>query len=76
MTKLTIALDEATLERARCKASQQGASLDALVRGFLEKYAGGEDNRDQAVRALLHLSRVVESGSGGRRWTREDLHDR
>jgi hypothetical protein len=59
MTKLTIALDEATLERARRKASQ-----------------GVEEDREPAVRVLLDLSRAVESGSGGRRWTRDELHDR
>lgn len=76
MTKLTIAMDERVLERARSRASQQGTSLDALLRSYVEAYAGGEENREQAVKNLLDLSRKTDGGSGGRRWTRDELHER
>lgn len=76
MTKLTIAMDERVLERARSRASQQGTSLDALVRSYVESFAGGEEGREQAVKNLLDLSRKTEGGSGGRRWTRDELHER
>lgn len=76
MTKLTIALDEGVLERAKEKASQQGTSLDTLIRGYLEAYAGDEKSGRQTVEALLDLSRKTTGGSGGRRWTRDDLHAR
>ena len=76
MTKLTIALDESVLERAQDKASQQGTSLDALIRGYLEAYAGEDKGGRQAVETLLNLSRRTAGGSGGRRWTRDDLHAR
>jgi hypothetical protein len=76
MTKLTIAMDERVLERARSKASQQGTSLDALVRTYVETYASGEEDREQAVKDLLDLSRKTQGGSGGRRWTRDELHER
>ncbi|HEY8020822.1 MAG TPA: DUF6364 family protein [Thermoanaerobaculia bacterium] len=76
MTKLTIAMDERVLERAQSRASQQGTSLDALVRSYVESFAGGEEGREQAVRNLLDLSRKTEGGSGGRRWTRDELHER
>jgi plasmid stability protein len=76
MTKLTIAMDEGVLERARSRASRQGTSLDALVRSYVESFASGEESREQAVKTLLDLSRKAESGSGGRRWTRDELHER
>jgi len=76
MTKLTIAMDERVLERAQSRASQQGTSLDALVRSYVESFASGEEGREQAVKNLLDLSRKTEGGSGGRRWTRDELHER
>lgn len=76
MVNLTIAVDERILERARSKANQQGTSLEALVRNFVESFASGEENQEQAVKALLDLSRKTKSGSGGRRWTRDELHER
>jgi hypothetical protein len=76
MTKLTIAMDERVLERAQSRASQQGTSLDALVRSYVESFASAEEGREQAVRNLLDLSRKTEGGSGGRRWTRDELHER
>ena len=76
MVHLTITLDEETWERARSKASEEGTSVDTLVRGYLEAYTDVWKKSKQAVRALLDLSRRVSSGSGGRRWTREELHER
>lgn len=38
--------------------------------------ASGEESREQAVKTLLDLSRKTKSGSGGRRWTRDELHER
>jgi hypothetical protein len=76
MGKLTIAMDEWVLERARSRASRQGTSLDALVRSYVESFASGEESREQAVKTLLDLSQKTEGGSGGRRWTRDELHER
>ena len=76
MVNLTIPMDERILERARSRASQQSTSLDALVRSYIESFASGEESRDQAVKTLLDLSRKTESGSGGRRWTRDEFHER
>lgn len=76
MTKLTIALDEAVLERAQGKASQQGVTLETLIQGYLETYAGDDEGGRQALKTLLEISRDAKSGSGGRRWTRDELHAR
>ena len=76
MVKLTIAMDRRLLERTRSRASQQGTSLDTLLRSYVETYAGGEEDREHAVKNLLDLSRKTEGGSGGRRWTRDELYER
>jgi hypothetical protein len=76
MTKITIALDEAVLERAKDRAAQQGTSLDVVIQGYLETYAGDDKGGRQAVETLLDLSRKTRGGSGGRSWTRDELHAR
>ena len=76
MRSLTLAIDEDVLRRARIRALGQGTSVNGVLRGFLETYAGGGDARAGAVADLLRMSREASSGRGRRRWTREDLHTR
>ena len=76
MTNLTVAVDEDLLQRARQRALAQGTSVNALLRGYLEDYTGARQGREQAVHDLLEMSRDSRSGSQGRRWTREELHER
>ena len=78
MVQLTIALEEKVLETAERKARQQGTSLDELLRSYVESYADLEQKSDQreAIKSLLDLSAKVKSGSGGRKWTRDELYER
>ena len=76
MTHLTIALEEDLLEKARRKADQQGTSVDSVLRGYLESYVDDQPKeRQRSIATLLDLSSKVRSGSGGRKWTRDELHD-
>lgn len=75
MVQLTIALEEQVLERARQKAHEQGVSLDEILRRYLESYAVDPmQEQKQAIRGLLDLSMKAQGGSGGRTWTRDELH--
>lgn len=77
MTNLTITIDEDALKKARIRALEQGTSVNAVVREFLEAYAGVRPEQRKALREFLELARASEAGSGGRRtWTRDELHDR
>jgi len=49
---LTLSIDEQTVERAREVANQQGTSLNALIREFVERLAGRSRGVDTA--AALH----------------------
>jgi hypothetical protein len=49
--------------------------VDALLRSYLEAYSTSREDREQAVKKLLKLSRKATSGSGGRLSTRENLHE-
>lgn len=76
MANLTITIDEEVLKRARLRALDQGTSVNALLREYLEAYAGLDSEQQAAVRALLELAGRSRAGSGGRHWSRDELHER
>ena len=73
---LTITVDDEVLRRARIRALQQGTSVNALLREFLESYAGS-DIEGEARRRLAAMARgsFATSGPGGRTWTRTQVYD-
>ena len=77
MTNLTITVDEQTLKRARMRALEEGTSVNAVLRDYLESYAGVRRERLEALQRILESSRESASGSGpgGRTWTREDAYE-
>lgn len=76
MANVTLAIDDDILRRARIRALEQGTSVNALIREYLAAFAGAADERRRAVQDLLTLSRTARSGSGGRKWPRDEVHDR
>lgn len=77
MTNLTITVDEETLKRARIRALEEGTSVNAVLGGYLEEYAGIWRERREAGRKLLELARNSGAGSGGKGLPkREELYDR
>lgn len=76
MTNVTVAIDEEVLKRARIRAIEQGTSVNALLREYLEEYVGIRDRRAKAVGELLAISNRVTSRRGDRTWTRDELHER
>lgn len=77
VANLTVTLEESTLRRARLRALEQGTSVNALVRDYLESFAGGDDAR-RGLERFLDLAEAGEAGSGpdGRSWTRDQVYDR
>lgn len=76
MANLTIAVDDDVLKQARIRAIEQGTSVNAVLREYLEAYAGVKTRREQAVKDLLRLSQRATSRRGGHRWTRDEIHER
>ena len=76
MANLTITIDDAVLKQARVRAIEQGTSVNAVLREYLQSYAGLRTIQESAVNDLLRLSRTSKSRRGHRRWKREDLHER
>ncbi|MBI4754193.1 MAG: hypothetical protein HY778_01940 [Betaproteobacteria bacterium] len=76
MTNLTIAVDEQVLRDARMRALQEGTSVNALLRSYLENYAGQDQKCQRATRRMLELAQDSTAASDGRRWSRDELHER
>jgi plasmid stability protein len=76
VANLTIAIDDETLKQARLRAVEQGTSVNAILRDYLRDYAGLTARRQKALKALIRLSRHANASHGGRRWTRDELHER
>jgi plasmid stability protein len=76
MANLTVTVDDDLLRKARLRAMEQGTSVNALLRDYLESYAGAAPARKKVVADLLQLSREAKSRKGRRSWTRDDLHRR
>ncbi len=77
MANLTITIDERLLKQARMRALEDGTSVNALLRAYLERYAGSGD-AGEALGGFARLARpsTATSGPSGRAWTRDGLHDR
>jgi len=77
MANLTLSIDDELLKRARVRALEDGTSVNALVRGYLEDFAGRGKQRN-AMSKILELAAGSHSGSGpkGRTWTRDELYER
>jgi hypothetical protein len=76
MANLTLSVDDDILKRARLRATEQGTSVNAVLRDYLEQYAGARSAQEQALRKLLEMSAASPSRRGRRTWTRDELHER
>jgi len=82
MTTLTLNLDDHAARRARQAAQRQQASLEDLVRQFVEKLGHTEpredaDRREDAARHMEFLFRQLSRPLGGKGYiTRDELYER
>ena len=76
MGNLTITVDDESLKKARIRALQEGTSVNALLREFLDSYSGVSREQREAVSLIVGLSRASQSRRGGLKWTRDELHER
>jgi plasmid stability protein len=76
MANLTITLDDELLRKARVRAAELGTSVNAVLRDHLERWVDLENERRRAMERFLEASRRSRASSGGRKWTRDELHER
>lgn len=76
MANLTLTIPEDVLRRARIRALEQGASVNGLVRDWLERYAA-DDRQREATEAIIAIGKRAgaSSGASGRTWTRDDAYE-
>jgi plasmid stability protein len=77
MANLTIAIDDEVLRRARIRALEHRTSVNAVVRDYLEHYAGVSTTQS-ALANLQQMAATAQASSGpkGRTWKRDELHGR
>ncbi len=76
MANLTITVDDETVKRARMRALEEGTSVNAVVREFLEGYSGVRRERREAGRKLLELAKNSGMSSCGQGLPkREELYE-
>lgn len=74
VANLTLVIDDDVLRRARKRALDHGTSVNALLRQYLESYAGRQE-RTAAMQRFLECAAAANVRSSGS-WTREELHER
>jgi len=72
---ITLSIDEQLVERARRVAASLGKSLNQLIREHLQAITTRGDAATFAAE-LRRLSASARGQSKGRRFTREDAHER
>jgi hypothetical protein len=84
VANLTISVDEQLLKRARMRALEQGTSVNAVLADRLRAFVGEGESQARTTQALLALARENSRRGGkqrakrrgGRRWSRDELHER
>lgn len=76
MANLTLTIDDDLLRRARIRALEQGTSVNALVRRWLEGYADAEHQR-QATEEFIAIAERSTANSGAEpwKWNRDEIYE-
>jgi hypothetical protein len=73
---ITLAIDEAVLDKVRVVAAQRKTTVNGLVREFLETLATEDDRRAEARRRLVELAQSSEARlPAGYKWNREEIYE-
>jgi hypothetical protein len=77
MTKnITLAIDEAIIEKVRVVAAQRKTTVNGLVRDFLTSVASEDDRRAEARRRLVELAETSEARLGpDYKWNRDEIYE-
>jgi len=76
MANLTISIEDEVLKKARMRALEEGTSVNALLRDYLERFTAVSAARLSVAERILSVSAKAGSRRGASRWTREEVHSR
>ncbi len=74
MKNITLSADERLIEAARERARAEHTTLDEQFRRWLNGYARGKQQAEEAMAVVRELQGRVRTG--GRRLTREEMNER
>ncbi len=72
---VTVQLDEHVIHHAKVLAARRGTSVSTLVAAELERLVADDDRYTEAQQRAQRALRGALP-RGGRRWRRDELHDR
>ncbi len=76
MKNVTLAIEEATLRKARRIAAERSTSLNAMIREFLTQLTERESRADQARQRIFEICVESTAEVGQPAWKRDELHER
>jgi hypothetical protein len=74
MRNITFSADERLIEAARERARSKNSTLNEEFRRWLEVYARQEEQSALAMQVIEEMRSRI--GTGGRRFTREEMNER
>lgn len=72
---MTVQLDDDVIRQAKVLAAKRGTSVSTLVAGELERLVADDERYEDAWRRAQRALTGATS-RGGRRWQRDELHER
>ena len=72
---VTLSINDDVIARARELATRRGTSVNQLIRDYLEELTS-DISTEEALAELEELWRTSSGSSAGKRWTREEIHER
>ena len=72
---LTVQLDDDVIRRAKVLAAKRGTSVSGLVAAELDRLVAEDERYEEAWRRA-RAAMGEATARGGRRWERDELHDR
>jgi hypothetical protein len=77
MTKnITLAIDEAIIDKVRLHAAKRGTTVNAMVRAYLAEVASADDRIERARADIRAMSGRDGLAVGDIGWSRDELHGR
>ena len=71
---IALSADEKLIEAARVKARASNRTLNDEFRRWLEAYTAGADRAEEALSVMERIASYA--GTGGRRFSRDEMHER
>ena len=75
MTRLTLRIDETLLRKARIKAEENGTTVNALIREFIEKTVSDTVPERISAEQFMQLIEKGEFTSTGERLMRDEMYE-